>query len=100
MFKELFSVSTKTKLTDCFKFINTLQDGLAKKIADYILTGDEASVLSSVKSFNHNQLQDTGVWFPHMYIYQDHLKAREKRIQYFKKTIKYGFNTMNFHILG
>lgn len=87
MLKDLFSVSVRSKLVDCFKYIDNLDRGLSKKIADYILNGDEVSVLTSLSSFRNQQLQDTGVWFPHMYTYQDDLKDREKRIKHFKKSI-------------
>lgn len=88
MLKDLFSVSTRSKLADCFKHLDDLEKGLAQKVADYIIDADEASVLSSLKGLGSAQLKDSGVWFPHMYVYEKDQKALKKRIKHFKKSIK------------
>jgi len=60
MLKDLFSVSTRSKLTDCFKFLESLEKDLPRKIADYIIDGEEVSALSSLKGVTQDQLQDSG----------------------------------------
>lgn len=88
MLKDLFSVSTRSKLTDCFKHLDELEKGLAKKVAEYIIDGEEVSVLTSLKALGSDQLKNSGVWFPHMYLYEKNQKAWAKRIKHFKKSIK------------
>jgi len=89
MLKGLFSLSggNLSKITNGYKNIDKHQAGLAKKIAHYIIKGEDASVLSLLNTIPQDQLQEAGIWRPDHYRYYDASQQVITRVDHFSESL-------------